>query len=98
MAFRWTAAGLALAAVLLAGGPAPAGKVQGTIVFVDRVSERVRVAQPGGKEYVFPRGPNTAVTLDGERHPFDQLQTGWRVAVQFDDRTGVAARIDAAHR
>ena len=98
MSFKWTAVALGLAAVVLAGGPAQAGKVQGVIVLVDAVGQRVRVAQPGGKEYVFPRGPHTAVTLDGERHPFDQLQTGWRVAVQFDDRTGVAARIDAAHR
>ena len=98
MRTRFTSGALALAALLLASEPAQAGEVRGVLLHADAVADRVRVAQPGGRKLSLPRGPDTAVTLNGEPFPFEQLQPGWRVAVRYNDRTGVATRIDAAHR
>ncbi len=86
---------LAFGVLLLVSQSAEAGVVQGSILNVDVLNNRIHVIQPDGKIFVFARVPNTIVTLNGKPYRFDLLVVGWGVTVQFHDSTGVAIRIDA---
>jgi len=98
MSKRLAVTGLvALALLLLFSQTAQAGVVQGSILNVDVLNNRIHVIQPDGKIFVFARVPNTVVTLNGKPYRFDLLQVGWQVTVQFRDSTGVAVRIDAVN-
>src|SRR5262245_23033313 len=92
------AGALSLFALLTFGSSAWAGTLRGRRQFADPVNVRVRVVERGGRESSVPCSPATVVTLNGEPFPFELLQAGWIVSVQFNDRTGVATRIEAQSR
>ncbi len=91
----WAGGAFALA-VLLSCSRVQAGTVGGVIALVDAEGQRVRLVQPGGREYVFACRDGTRVTVGGERCPLRDLRPGARAVVRYDDRDLSAVRIDAA--
>jgi hypothetical protein len=82
--------------VLFLWGPSvQAAVVQGVILRVDVASDRLQIAEPGGREFTFDRSRDAVVTLNGEPVPFILLQPRWKVTVTVSPRTGEAVRIDA---